>query len=234
MNMQSLPNNSDEYRCEFCERSFRTERTLLAHVCEQKKRSQERTDPVGQLAFMSYQRFYQLTQGGKERTWDQFAKSPYYQAFIKFARYMRQVDAVNPLLFIDWVIKQQVKLDHWARDTTYTKYLLEYIKSEGADSAIERSFTTMQKWADEQSSSFEHYLRYANPNRIATDLSNGRVSPWILWATKSGRELLGKLNEDQLNVIAGVIDPDHWKRRIKDWPVDMETVKYACTAAGIE
>jgi hypothetical protein len=65
-------------------------------------------------------------------------------------------------------------------------------------------------------------------------LSNGRVSPWILWATKSGRELLGKLNEDQLNVIAGVIDPDHWKRRIKDWPVDMETVKYACTAAGIE
>jgi len=234
MNTENLTSNSDEHRCTFCDRVFRAERTLLAHVCEQKKRSQERTDPVGQLAFMSYQRFYQLTQGGKERTWDQFAKSAYYLAFMKFARYMRTVDAVNPMLFIDWVIKKQIKLDHWARDTTYTKYLIEYIKTEGADSAVERSFTTMQKWADEQAASFEHYLMYANPNRIVSDLSNGRISPWLLWATKTGREFLAKLNEDQLNAIANVIDPDHWKRRLNDWPVDLETVKYACKAAGIE
>lgn len=234
MSTENLTNNSDEHRCTFCDRVFRAERTLLAHVCEQKKRSQERTDPVGQLAFMSYQRFYQLTQGGKDRTWDQFAKSAYYLAFMKFARYMRTVDAVNPMLFIDWVIKKQIKLDHWARDTTYTKYLVEYIKTEGADSAVERSFTTMQKWADEQAASFEHYLTYANPNRIVSDLSNGRISPWLLWATKTGREFLAKLNEDQLNAIATVIDPDHWKRRLKDWPVDLETVKYACKAAGIE
>ena len=234
MNTANLTNNSDEHRCTFCDRVFRAERTLLAHVCEQKKRSQERTDPVGQLAFMSYQRFYQLTQGGKERTWDQFAKSAYYLAFMKFARYMRTVDAVNPMLFIDWVIKKQIKLDHWARDTTYNKYLVEDIKTEGADSAIERSFTTMQKWADEQAASFEHYLVYANPNRIVSDLSNGRISPWMMWATKTGREFLGKLNEDQLNAIATVIDPDHWNRRLKDWPVDLETVKYACKAAGIE
>ena len=37
-----------------------------------------------------------------------------------------------------------------------------------------------------------------------------------------------------IGVVAGVIDPDHWKRRLKDWPVDLETVKYACNAAGIE
>ena len=234
MSTENLTSNSDEHRCTFCDRVFRAERTLLAHVCEQKKRSQERTDPVGQLAFMSYQRFYQLTQGGKERTWEQFAKSAYYLAFMKFARYMRTVDAVNPMLFIDWVIKKQIKLDHWARDTTYTKYLNEYIRSEGADSAIERSFTTMQKWADEQAASFEHYLMYANPNRIVSDLSNGRISPWLLWATKTGREFLANLNEDQLNVVANVIDPDHWNRRLKDWPTDLETVKYACKAAGIE
>lgn len=233
MNTTELTNNSDEHRCEFCDRVFRAERTLLAHSCEQKKRHQERTDPVGQLAFMSYNRFYQLTQGGKERNWEQFAKSPYYKAFIKFARYMRQVDAVNPLLFIDWVIKKQVKLDHWARDTTYTKYLVEYIKNEGADTAVERSFTTMQRWADEQASSFEHYLLYANTNRIVNDLNNGRISPWLLWATKSGREFLGKLNEEQIDILAPVIDPDHWQKRLRDWPVDLETVKYACQAAGI-
>ena len=128
---------------------------------------------------MSYQRFCELTQGGKERTWEQFAKSPYYNAFLKFARYMRQVDAVNPMLFIDWVIKKQIKLDHWARDTTYNKYLDEYIKSEGADSAIERSFITMQKWADEQATTFDHYLLYASPNRIVSDLNNGRISPGL-------------------------------------------------------
>ena len=178
MSIENLTDN-DEHRCEYCDRSFRTEKTLLAHLCEQKKRSQQRTDPVGQLAFMSYQRFYELTQGGKERTWEQFAKSPYYNAFLKFARYMRQVDAVNPMLFIDWVIKKQIKLDHWARDTTYSKYLDEYIKSEGADSAIERSFITMQKWADEQATTFDHYLLYASPNRIVSDLNNGRISPGL-------------------------------------------------------
>jgi hypothetical protein len=233
MSMMNLINN-DENKCTFCQRSFRAERTLLAHSCEQKKRHNDRSDPAGQLAYMCYSRFYQLTQGGTERTWEQFAKSPYYKAFIKFARYMRTVDAVNPLLFIDWVIKQQIKLDHWARDSTYTRYLVEYLRNESADSAIERSFINMQKWADEEAANFEHYLLYANPGRVVNDLHNGRISPWLLWATKTGRQLLASLNEEQLGIIAPIIDPDHWAKRLRDWPVDLETVRYACNAAGIE
>ena len=102
-----------DYTCKYCEKSFSRETSLAVHVCEQKRRHQEEKETGVQLGLQAYLRFYELTQGSsKFKTFDDFAKSPYYRAFVKFGRHVQAIRAVNPTRFIDWVIKEKKKIEH--------------------------------------------------------------------------------------------------------------------------
>lgn len=76
---------SQTYKCRYCDKEFRKESTLAAHVCEQKRRHQQQNETGVQFGFRSYLRFFEVTQGSaKLKTYDDFASSPYYNAFVKY------------------------------------------------------------------------------------------------------------------------------------------------------
>ena len=65
------------YECEHCNKQFTRERTLMVHVCEQKRRYMQRDEKGVQVGFLAYNRFFQLAQGAtKDKTYQHFAKSP--------------------------------------------------------------------------------------------------------------------------------------------------------------
>jgi uroporphyrinogen-III decarboxylase len=132
---------------------------------------------------------------------------------------------IYPERFIDFVIKSGVKLDHWCRDELYDTYLIDLIKKEPADGAIQRSIKTMMEWADGNSAQWEHYFAYVNLNRAAHDIKEGLISPWLLLNTKSGKEMLQRMNDEQLEIVGPIIDPQFWMRRFKSLPADIELVK---------
>lgn len=232
MNTKSLNQTLSEHKCEFCGKEFKREQTLLAHVCKQKLRDQERRSPDGQLAFAVYDKFYQQTQK-KSRTWEQFATSPYYNGFTKFAKYVRSMDVVNPMLFVDWVIKNNIKLENWGKDSTYERYLTQLLANESAANGIERTLHHMQEWAEQNNLTFEQYLYHASTNKIVHDIIGGRISPWLLYGTKTGQEVLAKFNDDQVHLIIRYIDPAVWYDKIKEETEQMEFVRAICGMAGI-
>ena len=80
-----------EFVCNYCERGFRKESTLLAHSCEPKRRAQQEKDAGVQLGLHAYLRFYEISQGSaKLKTYADFCKSAYYKAFTKFGRHMAE------------------------------------------------------------------------------------------------------------------------------------------------
>jgi len=82
------------------------------HLCEEKRRWQEEKETGVQFGLQAYLRFYELTQGSaKMKSYTDFVASPYYRAFVKFGRHMVGIRAVNSKMFIDWVIKENKKLD---------------------------------------------------------------------------------------------------------------------------
>lgn len=214
------------YKCEYCQKEFVKEKTLAVHVCEQKRRHLSKTEKHVQAGLLTYQRFYDITQKGKnKKTFDDFAESPYYTAFVKFGSFLVNTAPIYPERFIDFVVKSGVKLDHWCRDELYYTYVTELIKTEPADGAIQRSIKTMMDWSDSNAAPWEHYFQYANLNRAAHDVKEGLVSPWLVLNTKSGKDMLKRMNDEQLEIIASVIDPQHWIRRFKSLPADVELVK---------
>lgn len=214
------------FKCQYCEKQFAKEKTLAVHVCEQKRRSLSRHEKHVQSGLLTYQRFYELTQNSKgKKTFEEFASSPYYTAFIKFGSFLVNTSPIYPERFIDYVVTSGEKLDNWCRDDLYYKYISELIKKEPADGAIQRTIKTMMDWADQNSAAWEHYFAYVNLNRATHDIKEGLISPWILLNTKSGKSMLQKMNDEQLDILFPTIDPQFWMRRFKALPADLELVK---------
>ena len=146
---------------------------------------------------------------------------------------MINIRAINTQKFIDWVIKQNKKLDHWCKDAFYQEYLFEHLRKESTQDALERSMKTMAAWAEEKDSVFNHYFLYASTNVIVHDITTGRISSWVVYNCDTGINLLDRLNAEQIELVFAYIDPDFWKRKFVDHFADTEWVKHILKEAGL-
>jgi len=214
------------FKCEYCNKEFAKEKTLAVHVCEQKRRHMSKHEKHVQAGLLTYQRFYEISQKSHAtKSFEDFASSAFYNAMVKFGSFLVNTAPIYPEMFIEFVIRSGVKLDHWCRDELYETYVAELIKKEPADGAIQRTIKTMMEWADENNAGWEHYFQYVNLNRATHDIKEGLVSPWIILNSKSGKEMLRRMNDEQLEIIGPMIDPQFWMRRFKALPADIELVK---------
>ena len=228
---------SEQFNCKYCEKPFRKETTLLAHLCEAKRRYMQRDETGVQWGLKAYLRFYEFTQGSARlKSYEDFAKSPYYNAFVKFGRYCVNIRCINFITFTDWLLKNNKKLDHWCSDRLYSEWLLEYLRREATQDALERALKEMTEYAEarpELRNGFNDYFRYGNSNRICHHITTGRISPWILYNCGTGIAFLEELNEEQVQIVLPWIDPDFWQKRFKDYLADTEWVKDILQKAGL-
>lgn len=225
---------ASEFECRFCGKSFVKEKTLAVHMCESKRRYLQKDERRVQSGFYVYNRFYKITQNSKnEKTYEDFCKSPYYNAFVKFGSFMSNVNPLYPDRYIDWIIRSGTALDKWCREELYDKYVLDLIKTENVESASERTINTMCVWAEKNSAAWNHYFSYANLNRITYDVRDGKISPWILLNSDSGKSSLQKMSDEQLGTISPMIDPAFWTDRFRTNRTDLDFVKNIIKEAKI-
>ena len=227
---------NQSYKCRYCEKEFRKESTLAAHLCEPKRRWQQEHETGVQFGLRAYLQFYETTQGSARlKSYADFVASPYYKAFVKFGRYMVAVRCINAKSFTSWLLANNKKLDYWCKDSFYEEWLHEYIRKEAVQDALERALKEMELYASGNSglANFSHYYRYGNANRICHHITTGRISPWIIFNCDSGIAFLESLDEVLLAVILPWIDPDYWNRKFKDYLADTEWCRHVLKEAGL-
>ena len=221
------------FTCNFCKKEFAKETSIAVHMCEPKRRRMEKDERGVQLGFQAYIKFYEMMQGSARlKTFEDFAESAYYKAFVKFGRYCLVIRAINPARFMDWLLKNNKKLDRWCSDQLYTEYLIEYVRIEHVDDALARSIEWSIAWAEEHDAPAQDCLRYGNTNTICYALTSGRISPWTIYNSDSGIEFLSSLTEDQIAMIWPYIESDVWQKKFRDYPADVEYVKNILKQAG--
>ena len=222
------------YVCQFCNHKYMQEKTLAVHVCEQKRRFIAKDTKAVVVGYQTFNKFFQLTQGrGQNKTHDEFARSPYYNAFVKFGSFVSNINPLYPEKFIDYVVRSGVKLDHWCREELYEKYVLNLIHTESVETALERSVSHMTSWAVENKSVWNHYFKYVSTNRAVYDIKDGKVSPWLVLNSPSGKEMLAGFRDDQLAAISNIIDPQIWVKKFKNQKFDLELVKQVVKEAKL-
>ena len=198
----------------------------MVHMCEQKRRALQKSEKRVQLGYIAFNQFYKLSAGSKkDKTYEEFCKSSYYNAFVKFGSFVSNVKPLYPEKYINYVVTSGVKLDQWCREEMYETYATDLIKKEGVETALERSINTMVEWAEENNSAWNHYFNYISLNKAVWHIKDGKISPWLILNCTSGKELLGKLNDEQLGMIYNVVDPAHWAVRFKRQTSDVQLVK---------
>jgi hypothetical protein len=185
------------------------------------------------LGFQSWLEFYKKNSASKkQKTYEEFIRSAYYIAFVKFGSYCIDVNVLNVSRYIDWLLKNQIKIDSWCQDTNYTKFLIEYLRIEDPIDAIARSIETTINMANVDRILSKDYLRYGNSNKICYAITTGKLSPWILYHSASGKEFLDKLDDSQIKMVIDYLNPELWAIKFKREPEKVDEVKSLLTMAG--
>jgi hypothetical protein len=223
MNLMTAP-----FTCPYCNNKFMKEKTFMVHVCEKKRRHLAKNEKHVQLGLVAFVKFYKTVQkSNSEKTYDDFADSPYYNAFIKFGSFISNVNPLYPEQYIDYIIKSGVKIDHWCRETIYEEYVLNLIKTEPMEVAFKRSVDHMVSWAQDHGSVWNHYFLHVTTNRATFDIKDGKISPWLILNCETGRKLLDSFTDEQLTMVSAAMDPRFWIKKFKDHKDDVEFIKNA-------
>ena len=222
------------HACQYCKSKFSKEKTLFVHVCEQKRRALARTERHVVLAYETFTKWYKVNMNSaKDQSYEDFAKSPYYNGFVKFGSFVSNVNPLYPLKFIEYVITSGVKLDHWCREELYDQYVINLIKVESVDTALERGVTHMEGWGKANDADWAHYFKYVSINRACYDIRDGKISPWLVLNSNNGKIMLRKFDDLQLSAIGAVMDIPFWMDKFKKRPADVAVVRQVITELGL-
>lgn len=201
--------------CEFCRRAFVKEINLINHNCEKKRRWFQRDEPHARYGFIAWSRFYELNTFGKTKDFKNnhrnFIDSRYYNAFINFGKHLRDLNAINPPKFIDYVIKNNLPLDKWTHDFVYEQYVRELTRNEPPEQALERNIMLMKEWSMQTGENWYDFFRKLNPNQGALWIKSGRISPWVLYNADSSIDFFERCSPEQLSMIKDHAPPGPWK-----------------------
>ena len=215
------------YRCEYCNTSYSKEKTLFAHMCEKKRRALQQNEKRVQLGFYAFNQFYKLsTKCLKNKTYADFMRSPYYNAFVKFGSYISNVQPLYTEKYIDYIVTSGIKLEHWCKDELYETYALNLIKKEHVTTALERTVLTMTDWAEQNPPAiWNHYFNLVSLSRAVYDIKDGKISPWIILNSHTGREMLNKFNTEQLEMVYHIMNPEYWSLQFKHRNTELQIAK---------
>lgn len=220
--------------CKWCEKEFRNERTLSAHMCPKKRRWADREMTHVRLGYRVFQMFYELnTVASKSKSMEDFIRSQYYEGFVKFGRSCVRNEYLEPEKFAEWLIKNGKKLADWSKDALYDEFLLEYVKKETGLRALERSILYLAEWAEDNSTDWQEYFKIVSTARAVHDIRSAKISPWLIYLSETGRDLLIRFSDEQIKMINHIIDAKFWTKVFVKNPEEVEEVQAACVAAGI-
>ena len=233
MNVTNKAETNENY-CEHCKRTFTRTSTVLNHMCEKKHRWLERDRKSNQVAFHGWLQFYAHTSSAKKpRDYKDFINSIYYTAFIKWGNYCIGIKALNPARYLDWLLKHNVKVDSWAQDKNYDKYIVEYLRTEDPLDALTRAIEFAVEYSEEAGIRYQDIFRFGNTNRLINAITSGKISPWVLYKSQSGYEFIKGLMPEQVNFLSDYIDPVKWNITFKRHPEKVKDVTVILKKAGM-
>lgn len=209
--------NAKREKCEYCEKKFLT-KNLPEHICVVKRRWLDRDLRVPTLGYKLYITYHGLTfRHAQTPTYLSFAqKAGYYNAFCDFARYLMDIEALDTKEFIRFLYRLKIPMKQWKHPIVYQEFLLHQSKNESSDRAVQRTMNLMKEWSIETGEPWNDFFRKVATPRATLWIKLGRISPWVLLTTDSGRSLLDRLSDEQRSIMEKSIDFEFWGRKLEE------------------
>jgi hypothetical protein len=203
-------------------------------MCVKKRRFEDANATGPRLGFRTFQRYYTLMMRSKKaKTVEEFIESEFYTEFVRFGNHLALLKPIHHDQFVDFVIFSQSKLKDWTSDLMYKAYISDLVKKEPAGSATERTITNIAEWCEANNSPFNTFFIDVSANEAAYMISVGKISPWVLYLSKHGGDLIGRFTEDHSKMVGDIIEPGIWMKKFKKDSSEVEFIRDLLEQAGL-
>lgn len=182
------------YKCQFCNKVYKTERGLNNHTCEYMLRIQDSNINKILNIWLIYKTIYRIPT--KKNTKDEvleMIKSTYYNIFKQFSDWSISIDMIDIHSYIQYLKKYNVPLKLWSSDKYYKMFLTEYLHDEPLANACERSSNELKKCGIT--------LETISQNRLFLLLLSGKISiKYLDYVQYPYRSVLDDGQKRELNI----------------------------------
>jgi hypothetical protein len=222
------------FPCNYCGKIFSTEKIVINHMCEQRRRFQQKDTAFARFGCEAFITIYQTISGkDAKKTEEDFRKSTLYLACMRWGHFVVDIKCFQPKQYLHWLLKRNIPIDNWDNDQIYDCWLQDYVFIEPAWDAFERSIKNMIAWGEETSQPYENYFKTAGTARIITDIRKIAVSGWSVFSSDSGKTWVGELELGDWNLVLAWLNPDRWAIQLTKYPVEVEKFSKMCKEAGL-
>lgn len=217
-----------DFICKFCNNSFSSEKTLIIHLCEQKRRFNQKDTVFARFGLEAYIAIQKKLNKEPQVTEEEFRKSKLYLACVRWGHYVVAVRCSSPEKYLDWLLNLNIPIDNWNKDEIYNCWIQNYIFIENPWDAFEKSFKYITVWANELHKKFFNYFKEAGNARILTDIQRGNISGWIIFCSESGQYWINQLEASDLELIWNWINPGRWTIKLEQYKKEADEIKNIC------
>jgi hypothetical protein len=220
-------------KCEFCNKEFKREKSLDRHMCEKKRRWENKFTPEGQLAFELFSRFKKhYGFKSKKAPLEEFLTSSQYKAYETLAKFFIQLNPLDINEYFSHLVHSNAPFRKWISAENYNKWVRHKLLTEDADTAVTRSIETISSYATENKLELDQVYDNLTGNRLYLWLTSGRVSPWFIILSSKTDRLLEKLDSDMLTSTKDLLNPLVWRIKVQNSPT-AQTIKHELKAADL-
>ncbi|VVC05086.1 Uncharacterised protein [uncultured archaeon] len=219
--------NRPKFTCEFCENSFSRQKTLLFHLCEQKRRFQQKDELYARYGFYAFSMLQKNCLRTLPCTEKEFRTSEVYLALVKWGHFIQNIQCLDFKKYLQWLVGLKVPVDKWDKDEIYDCWIQAYVFQENVWASFQRSLETMTNWGEESNSPMEEYFLRAGNARILTDVQRGRITGWIIFLSETGKKWLQNLPNGDMKLVWNWINPERWKLELEKYPLEVKEIQLA-------
>ena len=207
-----------KFTCEFCGKHFVREHNYLKHMCKEMKRYDEVEHTViGQAAWTFYKQWMNKN-GRQARNLDAFVTSSFYNAFIKFAKFVKETKVPDPDQYMWFMMDKKYRPIVWTEDVPYREYL-EFVDLQG-DPYDRAAYTikALQRISKEQGCNLRDVFDHMTAPEMVHRIYIRELSPWFLLNSVKFLALLKRSDRAEQQMLDNVIRPGFWRDRFQKNP----------------
>lgn len=220
------------YKCRHCLRNLPNERVFMKHECTQMVRSKEIQTQTGQMAYGLYKHWLEKARR-KAPPIETFCTSAYYSSMMKFADWVKVTGIPDPKKYVELMLEGKVAPALWRRPESYQMYL-EYVdKRSNPFEQAEITIETILALSDGLGVPPGEVFKSFKVGEILELIQQRRLSPWLLFCSKSFKDWTQSLHETDKQLLMKSIGIDYWAMRLEKSPDVVRSLKEIAGELGI-
>jgi hypothetical protein len=195
-------------------------------------RSHEIQTVIGQQAYGLY-KIWLEKQRRKPPAVEGFISSMYYSAFYKFATWCRETGIPDPEKYIELMIKEKIAPSLWRRNDAYQIFIEYTDKKSDPYEQVNNSIDTILTMSEGlEIKPCEVFGKFTS-GEITELILQRRLSPWLLFCSKSFKDWISTLHEGERNSLMKNIGISFWSDKFEKTPEVVKNVRLIAEELGI-